>query len=116
MVKSNSGTVSQDKSVEKHMAKSFSSFKIRENYTYIEQVLSDLAEKTDLAATRRYVNRLEGDIAVKCDKIISRLDNGYLSACRSNNKYSEGLVRLVKLCYPNDNVQMQSKEQMIRDI
>ena len=88
MVKSNSGTVSHDKSTEKHMAKSFSSFKIRENYTYIEQVLSDLAEKTDLAATRRYVNRLEGDIAVKCDKIISRLDNGYLSACRSNNKYS----------------------------
>ena len=64
------------------MSKSYSSFKIRENYTYLEQVLQDLAENSDLTATRKYVNKLDGDIAMTCDKIISRMDNGYLSACR----------------------------------
>jgi len=101
-------------SPEKHLSKSYSNLKIRENYTYLEQILSDLAEKMELTGTRKYVNRIEGDLAVKCDKIISRMENGYLTHKRENEKYQESIVRMFSLCHPKEQVSTLSKEKLLK--
>lgn len=68
-----------------------------------------MAEKQELSGTRKYVNRIEGELAVKCDRIISRMESGYLAARKENEKYCEGVLRMYGLCHPNEPVSSLTK-------
>ncbi len=39
-------------------------------------MIADLAEKSSFGSTRKFVNRMEGELAMKCEKIINRVEKG----------------------------------------